>query len=89
MKVKIEKLSEDAIKARGIRSWPIWKKEVSKFDWSYDGVEECLILAGRAKISSSGETVEIKAGDFVTFPKGMDCVWEITEPIRKHYNFPD
>jgi uncharacterized cupin superfamily protein len=30
---------------------------------------------------------EIKAGDFVTFPAGMDCVWDVKEAIHKHYNF--
>jgi uncharacterized cupin superfamily protein len=36
-----------------------------------------------------GKSVEIKAGDLVTFPKGLSCVWDIKEPIRKHYTFPE
>jgi uncharacterized cupin superfamily protein len=24
-------------------------------------------------------------GDMVHFPKGMNCVWKIIEPIEKHY----
>ena len=31
--------------------------------------------------------VEVKKGDFVTFPKGMSCTWKITKDIRKHYTF--
>jgi uncharacterized cupin superfamily protein len=34
-----------------------------------------------------GKKVEIGKGDFVTFPKGLDCVWDVKEPIRKHYTF--
>jgi hypothetical protein len=26
-------------------------------------------------------------GDFVTFPKGLSCIWDIKEPVKKHYNF--
>ena len=46
MKIKIEKLTEDEIGKRGIRSWPVWEKEVSRFDWHYGNTEECLILEG-------------------------------------------
>ena len=30
----------------------------------------------------------IEPGDLVRFPKGMSCTWKVTQPIRKHYNFP-
>jgi uncharacterized protein len=31
--------------------------------------------------------VEFGDGDFVAFPTGLSCVWDIKEPVRKHYNF--
>jgi uncharacterized protein len=31
--------------------------------------------------------VEFGAGDLVTFPKGMSCVWKIASAVRKHYRF--
>jgi len=31
--------------------------------------------------------VEIEAGDYVIFPAGMSCTWDVTEAIDKHYNF--
>ncbi len=34
----------------------------------------------------NGEPVSIKAGDFVTFPKGMSCVWDVKADFKKHYN---
>ena len=30
---------------------------------------------------------EFGKGDFVTFPKGLSCIWDIKAPVRKHYNF--
>ena len=87
-KIKIEKLSEEKLKEMGINSWPIWEKEASRFDWHYDTTETCYILKGRVKVETKdGEVVSFGPGDFVTFPKGLDCVWDIAEPVRKHYNF--
>ena len=36
----------------GIKSWPIWECEPSKFQWNYDDKEICLIIEGQAKIST-------------------------------------
>jgi uncharacterized cupin superfamily protein len=87
MEISIKKLSEAEIREMRIRDWPIWEKEASKFDWYYDSEEMCLILEGSVTVSHSSGSSEIKAGDFVTFPRGMECVWEIHEDIRKHYKF--
>ncbi len=88
MDIKIEKLSPDEIKKRGITNWPIWTKEVSRFDWSYDSVEECLILEGEVTVETQdGKAVNFGKGDFVTFPKGLSCTWTVKKPVRKHYKF--
>ncbi|MEZ5084534.1 MAG: cupin domain-containing protein [Bacteroidales bacterium] len=84
----ISNLSEETIKQRGIRNWPVWEKEVSRFDWQYEGDEECLILEGEVTVETEKDRYIIKPGDFVTFKKGLKCVWDIKKPIRKYYNFP-
>ena len=86
-RIKIEKKSESELKEMGVFSWPIWQKEVSNFDWHYDSQEKCYILEGDVTVEAEGETVTFGAGDFVTFPSGMDCVWDIKKGVRKHYNF--
>jgi len=87
MDIRVEQLSEEEIERRDIRNWPTWEAAPSRFDWYYDETEECLILQGRVKVETDDGEIEIKEGDFVTFPKGLSCVWEITEPVKKHYNF--
>jgi uncharacterized cupin superfamily protein len=87
MNIVIKQLSESEKAAKGTSSWPIWEKEISRFDWYYDSTEHCLILEGRVIVETDKGSVEIKAGDFVTFPKGLKCVWDIKEDICKHYNF--
>lgn len=74
------------LEAMYVDSWPVWSKEVSTFEWTYDTKEMAYILEGEAVVTPvDGEPVTIKARDLVNFPKGMSCTWEITKPIRKHY----
>ncbi len=87
MKIEVKKLSETEINELGIKSWPIWTKEKSTFDWHYDSKEMCLFLEGKVIIEANGEKIEIGKGDFVTFPKGLSCVWNVIEPVKKHYFF--
>ena len=86
--IKIEQLSDEKLKAMGVYSWPIWQKEASTFDWHYDDQESCYILSGKVSVTpEGGEPVTFGAGDFVVFPKGLSCVWQIQEPVKKHYKF--
>lgn len=87
-KLIIEKLSDKEIENRQIRNWPIWEKEISNFNWEYSEEEECLIFEGEVEVETENGKFVIKAGDFVTFKKGLKCVWDIRKPIRKYYNFP-
>ena len=88
MKIKIIKPKKEDIEKEGVMSWPIWEKEISRFDWHYDETEECYLLEGKAVVETDdGEKMQFGKGDFVTFPKGLSCVWEIKEPVKKHYNF--
>ena len=59
-KVKIEKLTEERLEKMGVMSWPIWEKEISRFDWHYDETEVCYILKGKV-------TIETKDGEKVNF----------------------
>jgi len=72
----------------GVYDWPIWKKEVSTFPWTYSDKETCYILKGRVIVTpDGGQPQEFKRGDLVTFPAGLSCTWEILETIEKHYEF--
>ena len=68
-------------------NWPIWEKEESKFQWEYNEKETCLILKGKAVVTCPEGTVEFTAGDYVIFPQGLKCTWEIKDKIKKHYKF--
>jgi uncharacterized protein len=87
VKIQVAQLTDQEIAEREIVDWPIWEKEISRFEWYYDGVEECLILEGEIDVETADGTVHITAGDFVTFPAGLSCVWDIKKPVKKHYNF--
>lgn len=87
-KIEVQRPRKEDLEKRGVSNWPVWQKEVSRFDWSYDDTEECYLLEGKVVVETSdGETVTFGKGDFVTFPKGLSCVWDVKEPVKKHYNF--
>lgn len=72
------------------KSWPIWSCQVSRFDWEYDQTEKCLILEGQVTVydrPDSGQSVSFGAGDYVVFPKGLKCTWDVKKAVRKHYDF--
>lgn len=88
MKIEVKRPNKDEIEKKGVTSWPIWEKGISQFDWYYDSTEECYLLQGSVEvITKEGEKVEFGKGDFVIFPKGLSCTWDIKEPVKKHYNF--
>jgi uncharacterized protein len=88
VKISIEKPDKKSLETKGVFSWPIWEKEISRFDWYYDSTEECYLLKGKVVVETpDGKKIEFGAGDYVTFPKGLSCVWEVREPVKKHYNF--
>ncbi|HDM70888.1 MAG TPA: DUF861 domain-containing protein [Thermotogales bacterium] len=86
MEVKIRKLSDEELRNLGVEDWPMWRKEVSEFDWYYDTNEDFYVLEGEVEVTTDdGKTYRFGEGDFVTFPKGMKCTWKVLKPIKKKY----
>jgi uncharacterized cupin superfamily protein len=71
------------------KSWPIWTCEKSTFDWDYTQTETCLILQGKVTVKDrpGSGAVSFGPGDLVIFPVGLKCIWQVIEPVKKHYNF--
>lgn len=84
----VRQARQEELEKQDVFSWPIWTKEVSTFPWTYDDRETCYFLEGEVTVTpEAGEPVRMGAGDLVTFPRGMRCTWEISNPVRKHYTF--
>lgn len=69
------------------QGWPIWQCEPSKFDWVYTQTETCLLIEGSVTVSNGTDSVSFTAGDYVVFPNGLECNWNVTEAVKKYYNF--
>ena len=81
-------MSEAQLKELGVFDWPIWSKEKSCFPWTYAADESCYILEGEVTVTPArGNPVHIVPGDYLTFPKGLQCTWDIHQTIKKHYRF--
>lgn len=85
--IRVEKIDRPALEKKGVFGWPVWTKETSTFDWHYDEREQCYFLEGEVTVESKEGRVSFGKGDFVTFPKGLTCVWHVKTPVRKHYRF--
>jgi uncharacterized protein len=71
------------------KSWPIWTCKISTFEWEYTETETCLILEGKVTIKAvdSEDSVSFGPGDYVIFPNGLKCLWQVKSAVKKHYNF--
>jgi len=85
--IEVERPESARLDALGVKSWPIWEKEPSAFDWHYDDREVCYLLAGEVVVSTPEGDVSFGAGDVVTFPQGLSCTWHVKSAVRKHYRF--
>jgi uncharacterized protein len=72
--------------ALNVTKWPTWQKEISTFDWVFPEQEIAYILEGECVITpKDGAPVSFGKGDLVTFPAGMQAVWQVIQPLHKHY----
>ncbi len=86
----IQVITPDEKQKQQCGQWPIWTCEKSTFDWDYTQKEICLLLEGRVKVTdrpAGSDSVTFGPGDMVTFPQGLKCIWEVQEPVKKHYTF--
>ena len=85
MDIIVRKPTDGEIAA--MKSKPVWTCEISEFDWHYDSEETCLLIEGDVTVKYGSKSVSFSAGDFVVFPQGLSCVWNVKKPVRKHYIF--
>lgn len=85
----IRQPDEEFLEKKGVFDWDTWGCGVSKFPWTYGEIESCYLLAGKVTVTPTDgrAAVSFGKGDFVTFPAGMSCTWDVTEAVKKHYMF--
>jgi uncharacterized cupin superfamily protein len=87
-KIAKEKPDRARLDQLRIDDWSPWECEPSQFPWQYEDQETAYVFEGKVTVETEeGDTVEIEAGDLVTFPRGMKCTWTVHEKIRKVYKF--
>ena len=80
---------EEFLKKKGVFNWGTWGCEVSNFPWTYDSNESCYLLKGQVTVTPTDgrKPATFGKGDFVTFPAGMSCTWDVSEAVHKHFMF--
>lgn len=88
LKIVVEKNpSAKRLEELRVRTWEIWTKEPSTFDWRYDEREVCYFLEGDVTVRTADGETSFGKGDLVTFPMGLACTWVVKQAVRKHYRF--
>ena len=80
---------KEFLEQKGVFGWGTWGCGVSKFPWTYDSSESCYLLAGQVTVTPTDgrKAATFGKGDFVTFPAGMSCEWDVSEAVQKHFMF--
>jgi len=86
MEILVRKPTEK--EAAEMKSNLVWTCEVSEFDWYYDKEEICLIIEGEVTIKYGSKSVSFAEGDYVVFPKGLLCVWNVKSRVRWFWLLP-
>ena len=85
--IKKEKPTKEEIE-KYLKEWSTWESPIDKFDWEYGSDETAYVIEGEVEVTNEeGKVTTVKAGDLVTFPKGMKCVWDVKKPLKKVYTF--
>jgi len=85
MEILVRKPTEKEVEV--MKSKPVWSCDISEFDWFYDSSETCLIIEGEVTVKYGSKSISFTAGDYVVFPKGLSCIWQVKKPVRKYYEF--
>jgi len=64
----------------------LWECTPGRFTWEFTWDEFAHVHSGHAIVTSKGgERIELRAGDFVTFPRGLKTEWQVLERVRKTF----
>ena len=62
----------------------LWTAEPSTFDFTFEMHETAHVLEGHVVVSQKGgPTLDLRAGDVATFPKGAVTRWQVKERLKK------
>jgi uncharacterized cupin superfamily protein len=62
----------------------LWTAQPSTFDYTFELNETLHVLEGHVVVTQKGgPTLDLRAGDVATFPRGAVTRWEVREPFKK------
>jgi uncharacterized cupin superfamily protein len=62
----------------------LWTAQPSVFNYTFELNETLHVLEGHVVVrQEGGPTLDLRAGDVATFPRGAVTRWEVREPFKK------
>jgi uncharacterized cupin superfamily protein len=63
-----------------------FSEPIEPIRWTLSAKETFYVLEGAARVEiAGGPTLEVKAGDMATIPKGAETTWHLTTPFKDFY----
>lgn len=64
----------------------LWECTPGRFTWEFVWDEFVHVHVGHVVVTTQdGQRIELRAGDFATFPRGMKSEWHVLERVRKTF----
>lgn len=77
---------EDAPKARAPMQAGLYRIPVGEFEFESPGDESCFVISGNAIVHvEDGNTVPLKPGDMVFWPRGTRTRWTVTQEFVQFF----
>ncbi|WP_342641244.1 cupin domain-containing protein [Rhodoligotrophos ferricapiens] len=62
-----------------------WEAKPGTWEFTCQAWEFCHIISGVVTITTNGESTTFRAGDAFVMRPGLQCTWNVTETVLKHY----
>jgi uncharacterized cupin superfamily protein len=64
----------------------LWECSPGRFTWDFVWDEFVHVHSGHVIVTTQdGQRIELRAGDFATFPRGLKTEWQVLEKVRKTF----
>lgn len=64
----------------------LWECTPGRFTWDFTWDEFVHVHVGHVVVTTEdGRRIELRAGDFAAFPRGLKTEWQVLERVRKTF----
>ncbi|WP_312469408.1 cupin domain-containing protein [Neobacillus sp.] len=82
----VKKISTQEFEQNGVDTWEPWENTTHKAQqWEVEETETFYVHEGEVNITVGEITYNVTENMLVSLPKGLVCIWDIPEYLKKVY----